>query len=74
MIVMALSDTIFSWMSARDMYVGGSIVDYGWMIAAVSLAVGASLALDSAAAYRFADEHVPAASETATTAATSSPQ
>lgn len=46
--ILALSDAAYSYLSAADAYAAGSIVDYGWMLAHVSLAVGASLALDIA--------------------------
>ncbi len=46
--VLAVSDATFSWMSASDSYVAGAIVDYGWMLAHVLLAVGACVAADIA--------------------------
>jgi len=46
--ILALSDATYSYLSVSDAYSAGSIVDYGWMLAHVSLAVGASLALDIA--------------------------
>lgn len=46
--MLASSDAAYAYLSAADAYTAGSIVDYGWMLAHVSLAVGASLALDIA--------------------------
>lgn len=45
-LLLALSDATFSWMSAIQGYEGGAIVDYGWMVAHVMIAFGASLAID----------------------------
>lgn len=45
-IILAASDAFFSYLSAANAYAGGSIVDYGWMLAHVAFAVGASLAVD----------------------------
>ncbi|MDO8987068.1 MAG: hypothetical protein Q7V14_02465, partial [Coriobacteriia bacterium] len=43
---LAISDATFSWLAASNSYVAGSLVDYGWMLAHVAFAVGASIALD----------------------------
>lgn len=47
-LVLASSDTAFSWMSASDTYRPGTVVDVGWMLAHVAIAVGALTALDLA--------------------------
>ncbi len=68
LIIMAATDTVFSWMSAVDVYVPGAVVDYGWMIATVALAVGASLALDAATAAQRQTEEGPSAAVVPTNA------
>ncbi len=45
-IVLGASDAGFSYLVATGGYVAGAIVDYGWIVAHVLLAVGASLAYD----------------------------
>lgn len=45
--LLAFTDAAFSWLSATDAYGVGSAVEYGWMVAMIALAVGASLALDA---------------------------
>jgi len=45
-VVLAVSDSAYSFMSAADTYTAGAAVDYGWMLAHVAFAVGASLAVD----------------------------
>lgn len=45
-LMLAASDAGYSWLSAARSYEGGAIVDYGWMLAHVAFAFGASLALD----------------------------
>lgn len=45
-IILAASDTAFSWMMATDTYRPGTIVDVGWMVAHVAIAFGALMALD----------------------------
>lgn len=46
--ILAISDAAYSYMSAAETYTAGAAVDYGWMLAHVALAVGASLAVDVA--------------------------
>jgi len=46
--ILAVSDAAYSYMSAAETYSAGAVVDYGWMLAHVALAVGASLAVDIA--------------------------
>ncbi|MDZ4063092.1 MAG: hypothetical protein U1E22_00315 [Coriobacteriia bacterium] len=54
-LLLAVSDATFSWMSAAQGYKGGAIVDYGWMAAHVMIAFGASLSIDVARpVWRFA--------------------
>jgi len=47
-IILGMSDAMYSYMSAAETYAAGAAVDYGWMLAHVALAVGASLAVDIA--------------------------
>ncbi|MDP2182542.1 MAG: hypothetical protein Q8K99_08235 [Actinomycetota bacterium] len=47
-LLLAMSDATFSWMSAVQGYEGGAVVDYGWMAAHVMIAFGASLSVDAA--------------------------
>lgn len=42
-----ISDISFAWLTASGNYAGGALVDYGWMLARVSIAVAASFALDA---------------------------
>lgn len=44
--ILAVSDATFAWLAVSNSYAAGSFVDYGWMLAHVAFAVGASLALD----------------------------
>lgn len=48
MSLLAITDAAFSWLSATNAYAVGSAVEYGWMVAMIALAVGASMALDAA--------------------------
>ncbi len=53
--VLTLTDTAFAWITAAGTYEAGALVDYGWLLAHVLMAIGASLArdgVDAAAAKR----------------------
>ncbi|TLM75181.1 MAG: hypothetical protein FDZ70_06980 [Actinobacteria bacterium] len=50
LLLLAISDTVYSWMAWNETYVSGSAVDYGWMLAATAIAMGALLARDLARA------------------------
>lgn len=58
-LILAASDTAFSWMSAADAYVPGTIVDIGWMLAHVAIAFGALIALDLVGPVRVAAGPAP---------------
>lgn len=45
-LVLALSDSVYSYLSAIDVYRSGMAVDYGWMVAHVLIALGALIAQD----------------------------
>lgn len=48
LLLLAISDTVYSWMAWNETYVSGSPIDYGWMLAAAAIAMGAMLARDLA--------------------------
>lgn len=48
LMLLAASDTAYSWLTWNETYVSGSVVDYGWMLASVCIALGALLASDLA--------------------------
>jgi len=52
--LMTLSDSLYSWLEAFGRYNSGSVIDYGWSLGAVAIAVGASLAADLAQPARLA--------------------
>jgi hypothetical protein len=45
-LVLAFSDSVYSYLSAIDVYQSGMAVDYGWMVAHVLIALGALIAQD----------------------------
>lgn len=45
-LVLALSDSVYSYLTAIDAYQSGMAVDYGWMVAHVLIALGALIAQD----------------------------
>lgn len=45
-LVLAFSDSVYSYLSAIDAYQSGMAVDYGWMVAHVLIALGALIAQD----------------------------
>lgn len=47
-VLLAAADTGYSWLAAYDLYASGSIIDYGWSLGHLLLAVGASLVYDIA--------------------------
>ena len=47
-LVLAGSDSAFAWLDALDEYSAGNLVDYGWILSNVLLAVGVSIARDLA--------------------------
>lgn len=46
-VTLTVTNAAFSWLSAYGLYSAGSLVDYGWMISQLMIAVAASLALDA---------------------------
>jgi hypothetical protein len=48
-VVIALSDALYSWLSAADLYSSGQFVDFGWGIGHALVMVGALIARDLAA-------------------------
>lgn len=47
-LVFASADSAYSYLAARDLYVAGSLVDFGWILANAFMAFGAAIALDLA--------------------------
>jgi hypothetical protein len=46
MAILALADTWYQWLEWQGLYAAGSIVDLGWMLGYVLIAVGASIMRD----------------------------
>ncbi len=46
MIIVALSDSIYSLLELHNLYQSGALVDYGWMVGFLLISVGASLTRD----------------------------
>lgn len=47
-LVFSTADSAYSYLAARDLYVAGTLVDFGWVLANASIAFGAAIALDLA--------------------------
>ncbi len=46
MAILAVADTVYQWLEWQGMYAAGNIVDLGWMLGYVFIAVGASVMRD----------------------------
>lgn len=44
--LVAAADSLYSWLAAFDRYSSGSVIDYGWSLGYLAIAIGASLAAD----------------------------
>lgn len=64
-LLIAASDTGYSWLSVYDMYASGSIIDYGWSLGHAFMMLGGLFALDLARGPRSAAVASPAASDAA---------
>jgi hypothetical protein len=48
-LVIAISDTGYSWLATYDLYSSGSIIDYGWSLGHAFMMLGGLIARDLAA-------------------------
>lgn len=46
MAILAVADTVYQWLEWQGLYAAGSVVDLGWMLGYVLIAVGASIMRD----------------------------